>query len=199
LRETLREKSGVLMARIAYSPGTVAGTTDTAAILDRAIADWSGRERLGIEKLTLDRKDPKERILISFLGIPEEGPDWVGVVFGRGKVIPPLEGAEINAFGLNERLAGLATECTCLMTAAGLGVDIPMKWSGADDATFQPLRDPTVATPEEATAASVNWSPLKSTGIVLGGLAALVVLGGVVLVFGRLGGEGRSWAPTARD
>jgi hypothetical protein len=194
IRAAIRAKMGDRMAVILHVPGTASAATDTSAVLDSIIADWGKREKLAIEKLALNRTDANEKILVSFLGVPEQGPDWVGVVFGKGKIMPPLEGDEINEYGLNEHLAAVAAECTCLSTAAKLGVDIPMKWSAADDGTFQPLREPEMGDADGAVVASVNWGPMKSTGVVLGGLTALALLGGVVLILRRAGSDSPSLA-----
>lgn len=194
IRRTIRSKMGDRMAALLYVPGTTPSATDTSAILNSTMADWSKRERLPIEKLTLQRDNPNEGILLSFLGVPQEGPDWVGVVFGKGKIMPPLVGEEINTYGLNERLAAVAAECTCLSTASKTGVDIPMKWTAADDALFTPLREPEPVEAEGEIVAAVNWGPMKSTGLVLGGLAALALLGGGVLILRRAGSEGPSLA-----
>src|SRR5690606_36051766 len=100
LRELCPKRVGVLL----HAPGSDASRT--AAVresLDKVVATWAEMEPRGVEVLELSRNDPEERVLASFFGIPPEGPDWVAVAFGRGKVTPPVEGEAVHEVALNER------------------------------------------------------------------------------------------------
>ncbi len=87
-----------------------------------------------------DRADPKERMLVAFTGLRDDDPDWVGVVFARGKLMaPPLVGEYITQGNLNQHLESLEAPCTCLESPAALGVDIPLTWDATLDALAAPL------------------------------------------------------------
>ena len=101
--------------------------------------------------------DAREKLLVSFTGAGAEGPDWLGVVFGRGKLLnPPLTGTEITAAGIRDLLDSVTAKCTCLNQASKMGVDIPMTWGKDLDekiVKFQ-VSDEAIAEAEEATRAA---------------------------------------------
>jgi hypothetical protein len=90
----------------------------------------------------MDRSDPAERVLLSFMAIEDSGPEWTAVIFGRGKMMPPILGDDITEAELDRQLETLVGECTCLRSASSFGVDLPMIWGATEDAQIVPLRSP---------------------------------------------------------
>ncbi|MCX5758710.1 MAG: hypothetical protein NTU83_09440, partial [Candidatus Hydrogenedentes bacterium] len=88
----------------------------------------------GVTLVTLDRNDPRERTLRVFAGLDKDMPDWLGIVFGKGKLLlPPLLGAQLTEDGINEQLKRLAVQCTCMEDATVHSVSVPMRWDAALD------------------------------------------------------------------
>jgi len=139
-RERIRSEVVRRLAVLLYVPGTDAGAGGAEGVLDAVVKRWSRRLPLGLSIVRVDRADDRERVLLSFIGAGEAGPDWVAVVFGRGKIMPPLEGADITEARLDELITLVAGECTCLRPPSALGVDIPMMWDEKNDAAVIPLR-----------------------------------------------------------
>ena len=139
-RDAIREEVVRGLAVLLYFPGTDGDAGSAEPVLDAVVKHWSAEVPLGLSVVRADRSDDSERLLVSFTGVKEQGPDWVAVVFGRGKLMPFLEGAEITEAGLNELITPLVEECTCLRPPSGLGVDIPMRWDDSDDSAVARLR-----------------------------------------------------------
>jgi hypothetical protein len=177
-RNKIRELCPKHVGVILYSPGSDASRTESIRQTFQKVATtWKEMEALGIEVLEFDRKDPRERTLAAFFGLPPEGPDWTAVLFGRGKATPPLEGTAIEEVGLNEKLAALAAECTCLQTASSFGVDLPMVWKSQHDAAYIPMR---TDIPEEETPALLAGISPRAAGPMIGAVAFLILA--VILV-----------------
>jgi len=142
---------------------------------------WDAKEEAGVSPITLDRNDPDEELALSFLGIPPEGPDWVGIVFGRGKAMDPWMGEDINEVMLNGQLETLIGECSCLTTASGLGVDLPMAWTEEMTAQMVPLREP-IEEEEPTVLAGMRNSPISGgpLWLVSGLFVAILLVGGGV-------------------
>jgi len=139
-RAAIREDVVRKLAVLLYFPGTDGDAGSAEPVLDAVVKHWSREAPLSLSVVRVDRADERERLLLSFTGIEKQGPDWVAVVFGRGKLMPFLEGPEITEAGLNELIASLAQECTCLRPPSRLGVDIPMRWDESDDCAVMQLR-----------------------------------------------------------
>ena len=136
-RDELRRRAARDLAVLLHFPATsdaapTAATDALAAVTRR----WSGRGTGAVSILAVDRTDPRERLLTSFTGVPYQGDDWVAVVFGRCKLMPPLTGPEITEPALDEQIRSLLEPCTCLRSPGAIGVDMPMVWREADDATI---------------------------------------------------------------
>lgn len=87
-----------------------------------------------------DRNDPAERLLSAFIGLRESDPDWLGIIFARGKLVaPPLLGGEIAVEAVDGLLESLEAPCTCLLDPAALGVDLPLVWSDDLQAMIAPM------------------------------------------------------------
>jgi hypothetical protein len=149
VREAIKERVVDDLAVLLYAPGIGDEGGEMEPIVRAAVerfesaAPASDLDPSTVSVVKLDRKDPRERVLCSFAGITERGPDWVGVVFGRGKLVaPPLVGREIREDNLTALLASLQLPCTCLESPATLGVDIPMRWEESLDALIAPLLAP---------------------------------------------------------
>jgi hypothetical protein len=87
--------------------------------------------------IELDRFDESERLTLAFIGLEPSSDDWLGVVFGRGKLMgPPLTGAEITGEAIGTLLKELTQDCTCSKPLAAMGVDLPMHWNSRFDAVL---------------------------------------------------------------
>jgi len=76
---------------------------------------------------------------------PPDGPDWVGVVFGRMKLMaPPLLGAEITVERLNELIGQLTQECSCLRSTQSMGVDMLCPWDERMSAKVETIITPDI-------------------------------------------------------
>lgn len=130
-------------AVILYSPGADEDSRALQAVFDAVEKRWAVEQAPGVSVVRFDRADPRERLLCNFIGIEPSGPDWAGVVFGRGKLLaPPLQGEEISEDHLNQLFQGLAVPCTCLQESLTLGLDIPMAWHEGLDAKVTSLAPP---------------------------------------------------------
>ena len=96
-----------------------------------------------MEFVKLDRHDERERTLVSFMGLPPDGPSMAGVVFGRGKLMsPPLVGPAISRKRINELVDQINQDCNCSKPLPSLGVDLPLVWNEDLAKTFVPVSDP---------------------------------------------------------
>lgn len=142
VRKRLQSELGRSLAVLLFAPGTGPGGGSAQAVLDEVVRSWSERAPLGISIVRLDRTDHRERTVVSFLGLEADGPDWVGVVFGRGKLMgPPLEGTEITVENLSELIDKLDEDCSCEEPLPAMGVDIPLGWNDSLDASVVALAD----------------------------------------------------------
>ncbi len=133
-REAILRETAHSWAVLVYS--SASGTEDgaLAGLLNRVAEKWAREHPLDLGLVRLNRSDPRERLLCAFTGIAPDTPDWVGVVFGRGKLMaPPLERAEITEPNLAKLVEGLSVPCTCLQYSLSFGLDIPMAWDSAFD------------------------------------------------------------------
>ena len=185
VREAIRSELGKRLAVFLYSPGTGSEEGKAATVIEEVEKDWSKKEKLGVATVRLNRRDPAERTLVSFLGLPEEGPDWLAVLFGPGKITPPLQGDEITARVLNEKLEQLTTECGCLQVASNFGVDIPIKWGDTDSAAVVPLREYDGISEPVPAVPTLDLAAIRSTLFTLGGLIFLVLFSMFILFWKR--------------
>ena len=129
VREAIQREVGKRWAVLLHSPAADGRTSRASDILDATVRAWAEQHPPGVSLVRLDRADPRERLLVSFIGLQPSGPDWVGVVFGRGKLmVPPLEGDGISSESLQMLLSRLTEICSCLQPPSMMGVDIPMTW-----------------------------------------------------------------------
>jgi len=131
-REKIKDGIASHWAVVLYSPGDPTLGADGARpdeLFKEVETEWAEKQSPGVTTVRFDRADPVERMLRSFAGIEKEGPAWVGIVFGRGKVLaPPLTGSGITKENIGKLLEGLAVPCTCMQESSVLGLDIPMTW-----------------------------------------------------------------------
>ncbi len=193
-REAIRRHTGERLAVLLYARGGEEHPSQREHV-DAIVAAWekSVDEWFGLRVVAFDRHDPAERALRSFAKIAPDGPDWLGVVFGRGKLMaPPLEGEQIRPHLVNDLLDRLTEECTCLRSPNSLGVDLPMVWTKKDQATFTPHKQPATTQPAILATGSPDASNPDNPGgsrlqrkllMTFIGLAAFVGLLTIGLVF----------------
>ncbi|MCX8035529.1 MAG: hypothetical protein N3D11_00465 [Candidatus Sumerlaeia bacterium] len=186
LREAIKRDVVGHWAVLLYAPAAGPSISGTPSVLEEVQALWTEKHPPGITILQFDRTDPREKLLASFIGLEPDGPEWVGIVFGRGKMmIPPLEGEEITTGSLNTLLGKLVEICSCVEPPSMLGVDIPMTW----EPTLEPKIVSLVA-PEmkQAVQSGLAGSEIESgsprlTIVVMGVLVlSMLVVGAVTLV-----------------
>ncbi|MEZ6052195.1 MAG: hypothetical protein R3C02_12510 [Planctomycetaceae bacterium] len=154
VREQIRQQVVDHLAVVLFSPSLDSDGIARATV-DEAVENWSGSERLGFSIIELDRTDPQEELLVSFAGIRPDDPDWVGVVFGRGKLMsPPLRGSAITQATMADLFEQAALDCSCSKPIHTLGVDLPLVWGDEEDSSIVYLRDPTEDV-DDSTLASV--------------------------------------------
>jgi len=143
VRQQLSQELGQHVAMILFSPALDYDDGAAREVLEKTVEKWSGTDRPGVSVIQLDRSDPRERILSSFCGLDPQGPHWVGVVFGRGKLMfPPLQAAEISFKKLDEVILQVDQDCSCSKPLPSMGVDIPLVWNEKLTAKFIPTSDP---------------------------------------------------------
>jgi hypothetical protein len=191
-RRALQRELVRRLAALLYVRGTGDRNRRTEAALQAVIGEWSAREAVGVGLVRADRSDPRERLLLAFVGADRTREDWVAVVFGRGKFMTPLIGDDITEAGLNACLDTLVGACTCLKSPSLLGVDIPMVWDEALDAAVVPLRaggDPNaskrIRTGLAETRVSRFEGPMLATTLWTLGALALVLCGATVVIVWR--------------
>ncbi len=177
-REAIRDEIGQRLAVLVHVPGNDNQDNSVADVIASVVKTWSQREPLGVSVVRVDRSDKRERLLLSFMGVSRTGPDWVGVVFGRGKLMTPLRGQEITEESLNTMFETLIGECSCLQSPAALGIDIPMDWDEACDESVVALRSSDILTGSVAGTGGI----LATTLWTLGGLVVLVGLATVLIM-----------------
>ncbi len=130
VRELLRNELGKKLAIFLYVPGTSGKSVEKLEVIVKVIDRWNRKNALDISMLSIQRNNEQEKLLLAFMGIQDEGPEWVGIVFGKGTLMfPPLRGDEITEYNLEQQLEILLLNCSCLRSASSLGVNIPMIWN----------------------------------------------------------------------
>jgi hypothetical protein len=201
-RAALRRALARNLAVIVQVPATGERQDHVRQVVNSICQSGFDNQAWGVSSITVDRQDPRERLLLAFLGIRPEGPDWVGVVFGRGKFLtPPLEGAEITAAGLKALLALLAADCTCSQSPSRLGVDLLMRWEAADDDRVVRLAaEPSASEQELAAGALATITPLQADPWFMSPVARVTawLFGGLIVVSG-IGSAAIFWHHAQRD
>jgi len=191
-REAIKREVVKHWAVVLYATGAGGEAGGGEAVIEAVANDWVQKHAPGLSVVRLDRTDPRERLLASFIGLPRSGPDWVGIVFGRGKLMaPPLEGREITEEALEKLLSQLIEICSCLRPPTMMGVDIPMLWEPALDESVVSLLPPAGAgvaagaiAPETPSLRPAGHAMLAATLSALG-LSALVVFGATLALVRR--------------
>lgn len=143
VRRRMHKTLGKSLAVVLYAPSKESDEQALHKVFTAVRAKWLTEDLPELEFVKLDRQDPQERVLVSFAGLKPDGPDWVGVVFGRGKLMsPPLVGEEITARRINELVDQIVQDCNCSKPLPAIGVDFPLIWNEELAATFQPVSDP---------------------------------------------------------
>jgi len=177
-RTELRRRVARDLAVLLYFPAQDGDSADAQGTLERAAAQRSAPGSPAVTVLRVDRADPRERLLVSFAGLKPEDPGWVAVVFGRGKMMPPLVGGEISEAVLDEQLRSLLEPCTCLRSPGSLGVDMPLAWTDADQRAVALVRGPADA---DTLQARSGEKPARAagSGVLVPTLLTLAALAGV--------------------
>jgi len=177
-REAIKEEVGQRLAVLVHVPGNKNQDNSAEKVIESVVKTWSEREALGVGVVRVQRSDERERLLLSFMGVRRTGPGWVGVVFGRGKLMPPLRGSEITEENLNTLLETLVGECSCLQSPTALGIDIPLDWDEACDESVTALRSSQIAVGSVAGSRGILATTLWALGglVVLAGLATVWIL-----------------------
>ncbi len=141
VREEIQKHVGGALAVLLYAPaqsdgsGAPAAKSEHVALLQKRVEQSHKTGTPGLALVRLDRSDPRERILAGFADLRPDGPDWLGIVFGRGKLLtPPLTGSELASGELDGLLDQLTEHCSCTRPLESMGVDIPLAWNNALDA-----------------------------------------------------------------
>ncbi len=155
VRRQLQKVLGPALAVILHVPGEQSKPEKMKRIFESVKADWLAKELPAIEVVTLDRNDPREQTLVSFMGLPPDGPDVAAVVFGRGKLMsPPLQGMEISQKQLNQLVDQIYQDCNCSKPLTSLGVDVPLVWNEELAKSFVPVSEPSTK-PEDPRLANL--------------------------------------------
>jgi hypothetical protein len=152
IRAKLQEGLGRNLAVVLFAPCSDCDHEAVAAMLQQSADHWREKAELGVSVVEIDRTDPAERLLLRFAGLRPEGPNWVGVVFARGKLMnPPLVGEEITPDHVDELVKQVLAECACSKPLPSIGVDLPLVWTALlDDAVIE------LSTPDANTIAAMN-------------------------------------------
>lgn len=186
VREFIARQTAQNLAVLLYVPANRTANTNMDSILEKIVDSFRGAP-LQVSILEVDRRDTRERTLLSFLGIKPEGEDFLAVVFGRGKVMPPLRGGEITEVRIREQLAEIQGDCSCLRSTLSLGADIPMLWSPEQDrtvvtlASLSSLDDPTLP----GLPSSTHTLSIYTVAGTAFSLLLLAVLAGVAILWRR--------------
>ncbi len=175
-REKILQHTGSKLAVLLFVPANDGSPSTVRKTVREVAKRWSDREEQGVEVVEIERTQQAERTLLSFIGVAPVGPAWAGIVFARGKLMPPMRGDEITEAALDTQLQLLISDCSCLQNPRALGVDLPLNWSPSLDSAVISLREPggsTVAPGFAAVLKPVLW--------VISGLILLVVAATVVM------------------
>ncbi len=162
--------------------------------VDRTVAHWRDTLAPGVKLLDVDRHDADNAWLCRIANITDDGEDWAGVVFAKGKLMMPvLVGNAITQAELDRLLHRLTIPCTCLQQAMTFGLDLPMFWDEREEADFTVLASPIgymEMTIEDKVALLLDEVPEESratrTVAVFGlGGGALLVLGFLAVAWMR--------------
>lgn len=157
--------------------------------IEKAVSEWSKKNPPGVTFMPLDRKDPKEKLLTELGEISPESPDWVGILFARGKLkAPMLSGGDLTVDNLMRQLSELTEKCTCLQESSVFGLDLPMNWEKKLDERFAALETAAAGYSEitfekQADAMAKDVEPAKPR-LLLAMLAPLAIL--VALALGSV-------------
>lgn len=186
-REAITRAAAGNLAVLLHIPAIGAIDPRVQKVKDSVIRSYAG-EILRVTDIQVDRNDMRERILLSFLGIKPDGVEWLALVFGRGKVMPPLQGEEITEANLQSQLAELKGDCSCLRSTLSMGVDLPMVWNADRQQSVVTLASLTPASNwpvGERSFFSSRWASVSTASWTLLSLFAVAVLTAFAIVWKR--------------
>ncbi len=164
VRQQLQEMLGKSLAILLYAPGGQRDEDKMLQIFASVQSTWLAKNLPPIQIVELDRHDPREQTLVSFMGLHPDGPAMAGVVFGRGKLMsPPLLGPEITSKRINELVDQIYQDCNCSKPLPSIGVDLPLVWNEELAKTFVPVSDPATKTEDPRLAALPSMGSFAKT------------------------------------
>jgi hypothetical protein len=180
----IREQTPQYWAAVLYSRGLGAEKKPEVLAL---VEKWKQTHAPGVVLIEMDRHDPGNALLCSVAGIKEEGEDWAGIVFGRGRLLmPALEGTDINEKALDSLVNKVTVPCTCLQQDMVVGLDLPMTWDTPENRSYAQLEAPVgyMEIPLEVKMESIFQElPSGEKTITSAALTALGALGMTVICF----------------
>ncbi|MEW6236109.1 MAG: hypothetical protein AB1656_12045 [Candidatus Omnitrophota bacterium] len=183
-RQRLRQELPRRIAVLLYIPSAEGENPAAARAIEETAAYWNRRETAGMVILRVSRADKRERLLLAFVGVKENGADWAALAFGRGKLMPPMQGGEIAKGRMDEQILVLLGDCTCLRSPSSLGVDIPMLWDAAIDDGVIALRADNLAS--AFASASGSWNAITSTIAALIAFFLIAAIAGGAILWRRI-------------
>jgi hypothetical protein len=144
-----------------------AAPPDTVEILGGPPAPAAPELRVAFALLRVKRTDPAEVPFVSTLlhlgkDLPEVTEPMAFPVYGRGRVLPPFVGAEINADNLGDACAFLVGPCACQIKAQAPGTDLLMltDWDAALEGTAVKEELPPLLGVPDTTTPSAERAPV---------------------------------------
>lgn len=183
VRGRIRSALPKRLAALVYSPLDASSGETVRETVQR----WNRDNPLGVEWIQLDRDDPDERVLRNFLGIGKDTPDWAALAFGKGKMMTPMMGESITAANLDEPLALLAGDCSCLVSPSSLGVDLPMPWTPVMDEEIVWLGPLLLEREIEAQQSAGSARLFAIAGASMGGIGLIALAAGFAIHRARAG------------
>ncbi|MCK5862130.1 MAG: hypothetical protein KAH38_06575, partial [Candidatus Hydrogenedentes bacterium] len=72
---------------ILYARGTGSNKREE---VEKVVEQWQRSHAPGITMITVDRHAPENKFICAVAGITEEGEDWVGITFAKGRILTPI-------------------------------------------------------------------------------------------------------------
>jgi len=183
-RQRLRQELPRRIAVLLYISNAEGENPAAASAINETAEFWNRREATGLAVVRVNRSDKRERLLLTFAGIKADGPDWAALAFGRGKLMPPMQGGEITKGRLDEQIQVLLGDCTCLRSPSSLGVDIPMLWEAAIDDGVIALRADNLSS--AFASANNSWNAIASTIAAMIAFFLIAAIAGGAILWRRI-------------
>lgn len=180
---SIRKNTTEHWATVLYARGTGQNKQKEVSTV---VEEWKRSHAPGVALIELDHQNPEHEFLCAVTGIKEEGEDWVGVVFGKGRLLTPvLVGDAISSRELDRMLNRLTIPCTCLQAETVFGFDLPMFWDTGQEKAYAQLAAPVgymEMTLDDKLDSIMTEMPSGEKSINTVALLALMTLGLIVVV-----------------